>query len=111
MVTTRLWQAAVVGALGIQAAFVVGYGWMTRWTFSAPLTSTPPPVVPDGVRHVVEAAALLQQVGLPLQVGDLPSTLLSAVLNTGAWAATLFLLLNALVWLGRLAMRRPPVGT
>jgi hypothetical protein len=44
----------------------------------------------------VESAALVQQLGLRFQVGDLTSTLLSALVNTIAWTGLLFSLFKLL---------------
>jgi hypothetical protein len=88
----RLLQVSGACAVGIQAVFVLSYGWMTNWVFGAHLTPGPPKPVPDVVIQVLESAALLQQLGLRFQVGDLTSTLLSALVNTIAWTGMLFTL-------------------
>jgi hypothetical protein len=105
----RLLQVSGACAVAIQAVFVLGYGWMTNWVFGAPLTSGPPKLVPDVVIQVVESAALLQQLGLRFQVGDLTSTLLSALVNTIAWTGLLFALFTVGLQVIRRSSRRDSI--
>jgi hypothetical protein len=96
MTTKQLLQVSASCAVSIQAVFVLAYGWMTDWVFGAPLTARAPKQVPDVLVQVVESAALVQHLGVGIQVGDLTSTLLSAVVNTIAWTGLLFSLLKLL---------------
>jgi hypothetical protein len=89
---TRVLIACTAAAI-VQTAFFVGYYLLTDGCFCATLDSVQAPSHSPALAGFLNAVDLVGFLGIPGQVGDLPSALQRLVLNFLAWAALLSLVL------------------
>ena len=82
-------------AFAIQFAFVTTYYLITDGCFCAVLSSNEGADPSPGALRFLNAVDLVHRLGVAGQIGDLPSTLISAALNFVIWAALLFAALTA----------------
>jgi hypothetical protein len=85
---------ASIAAAMIQVAFFIGYYLLTDGCFCATLDSEPPVPRSPALPGFLNAVDLVGLLGIPGQVGDLPSLVQRLVLNFLAWAILLSLALT-----------------
>jgi len=96
MKSRHLFLISCTVAIVIQAAFIIGYYIVTDGCFCAILSSGEASPQPRAVLWFLNSADIVHHLGIRSQVGDLPSTLLSAALNFIAWTGVLFLALSGI---------------
>ncbi len=101
---TRVLIACTAAAM-IQAAFFVGYYRLTGGCFCATLDSNRAAPNSYAVASFLNAVDLVGFLGIPGQVGDLPSALQRLVLNFLAWVMLLFFGLTVATYITK-RMRR-----
>jgi hypothetical protein len=101
MTFRRTGLVAFALAAVVQTSFVAIYGAITAWCFCAINGAPDLPRVPYFLVSYLDALMLVQRLGFELQVGNLSSALVSAALNSVAWAVLFFLILGPLNLLRR----------
>jgi hypothetical protein len=91
----------------IVVAFVAGYYLLTDGCFCAILSSRELSPEPQVVGWFVHASDLVGHIGIPMQAGDLRTTLTNAALNFAAWTAVIFSALSVFSLLVRRWNPRP----
>jgi hypothetical protein len=85
---------ACTAAAILQVVFFVGYFLLTEGCFCATLDSTQAAPHARALVSFLNAVDLVGALGIPGQIGDLPSTLQRLLLNFVAWVMLLFFVLT-----------------